>query len=43
MEGLLGFIDDQVTWQHPQFQPTTEVAANKFWAKAVLDTNSAQL
>ncbi len=34
MEGKLGFIDDQVTWQHPETQPSTEIAANEQWARA---------
>ncbi|MEZ6132414.1 MAG: hypothetical protein R3C59_27435 [Planctomycetaceae bacterium] len=34
MEGQLGFIDEQVTWQHPETQPSTEMAANELWARA---------
>ncbi len=34
MEGQLAFIDDQVTWQHPETQPSTEMAANELWARA---------
>ena len=34
MEGQLGFIDEQVTWQHPETQPSTELAANELWAQA---------
>lgn len=34
MEGQLGFIDDQVTWRHLETHPSTEMAANAFWASA---------
>jgi hypothetical protein len=42
MEGQLGFIDDQVTWQHPETPPSTEMAANEFWARAASSSNTQQ-
>ncbi|QEG00740.1 hypothetical protein Mal15_48120 [Stieleria maiorica] len=40
MEGQLGFIDEQVSWQHPDTRPSTEMAANEYWAWVAANTNS---
>lgn len=42
MEGQLGFIDDQVMWQHPETHPSTEQAANEVWAHAASTTSTEQ-
>jgi hypothetical protein len=31
MEGRMWFTDGDVSWQHPQTEPSTEAAANEFW------------
>jgi hypothetical protein len=33
MEGRLWFADGGVNWQHPETDPSTEAAANEFWAQ----------
>lgn len=32
MAGRIGFVDGEVTWQHPETPPSTEAAANELWA-----------
>lgn len=34
MEGEMLFADGQASWQHPETAPSTEAAANEFWARA---------
>jgi len=40
MEGRMWFADGGVSWQHPESEPSTELAANEFWARSAgcLDT-----
>lgn len=33
MEGKMWFADGQASWQHPETEPSTEGAANEFWAR----------
>jgi hypothetical protein len=33
MEGRMWFADGQASWQHPETEPSTERAANDFWAR----------
>ena len=42
MEGQLGFIDDQITWQHPETQPSSEMAANELLARAALNIGAEE-
>jgi len=33
MEGRMWFADGEAGWQHPETEPSTESAANEFWAQ----------
>src|SRR5262245_15514949 len=33
MEGRMWFAGGQASWQHPKTEPSTEGAANEFWAR----------
>ena len=37
MEGRMWFADGQASWQHPETEPSTEGAANEFWARIAQD------
>lgn len=37
MEGRMWFADGYASWQHPETEPSTEMAANEFWARVARD------
>ena len=34
MQGRIWLADGQASWEHPETQPSTEAAANEFWARS---------